>query len=57
MRPIAFATWFNMVAPLALVMFFVVSYVLSIGAEDVKIIKDESVKAMNGDQKRLCTHF
>ena len=53
LEPIAFATWFNMVAPLALVMFFVVSYVLSIGAQDVKITKDESVKAMSGDQKKV----
>jgi sodium-dependent dicarboxylate transporter 2/3/5 len=52
-EPIAFATWFNMVAPLAFVMFFVVSFVLSIGAEDVKITRDESVKAMNGDQKKV----
>ena len=52
-EPIAFATWFNMVAPLALIMFFVVAYVLSIGAEDVKIIKDESVKAINFDQKKV----
>ena len=52
-EPIAFATWFNMVAPLAFVMFFIVSFVLSIGAEDVKITRDESVKAMNGDQKKV----
>ncbi len=52
-EPIAFATWFNMVAPLALIMFIVVSFVLSIGAEDVKITRDESVKAMSIDQKKV----
>ncbi len=53
MEPIAFVNWFGMVAPLAILMFIIVSFVLSIGAEDIKITRDESVKDMSSDQKKV----
>ncbi|MBL0686673.1 MAG: SLC13/DASS family transporter [Sulfurospirillum sp.] len=53
LQSIAFASWFGMVAPLALIMFIVVPFVLSIGAENIKITRDESIKAMNSDQKKV----
>jgi solute carrier family 13 (sodium-dependent dicarboxylate transporter), member 2/3/5 len=53
LETIAFATWFTMVAPVAFIMFFVVSFVLSIGAKNVQIVKDETLKPMNRDQKKV----
>jgi len=52
-EPIAFASWFGMVAPLSFIMFFVVSFILSIGAEDIKITQDSSVEKMDNNQKKV----
>jgi len=53
LETIAFASWFMMVAPVAFVMFFVVSFILSIGAENIHIEQDKSVKPMDFKQKKV----
>lgn len=50
---IAFATWFNMVAPISILMFIIVSYILSIGAENIKIARDDSVKSITPEQRKV----
>ena len=50
---IPFMKWVWMVIPLAILMFFVVSYVLSLGASDVKIQRDKTTNAMTTEQKKV----
>lgn len=50
---IPFMKWVWMVIPLAILMFFVVSYILSLGASDVKIQRDKTTNAMTTEQKKV----
>lgn len=42
-----------MVAPLVLIMFIVVGFVMSIGLKDVHIDADLSTEPLNGEQKKV----
>ena len=53
MPAIPFAQWMYLVAPLVIVMFAVVGYVLSLGLDDHKIETDLHVPALNSDQKKV----
>lgn len=53
MEAIPFAQWMYMVAPLVLVMFVVVGFVMSIGLKDVRIDADLSTDPLNKDQKKV----
>jgi len=55
MPAIPFAQWMYLVAPLVIVMFIVVGYVLSLGLDDHKIETDLHVPALNSDQKKVVT--
>ncbi len=50
---IPFFQWMWMVAPLVLAMFFVVSYVLSIGVSDVKLERSSEEIVVTKDQKKV----
>jgi len=50
---IPFIQWVWMVFPLALLMFFVVSFVLSLGTSEVKIQRDKATNSMNSEQKKV----
>lgn len=50
---IPFMKWVWMVIPLAVLMFFVVSYILSLGVSDVKIQRDKTTNAMTSEQKKV----
>lgn len=53
MEAIPFAQWMYMVAPLVLVMFIVVGFVLSVGLEDHSIETDLQTKLLDGNQKKV----
>ena len=53
MGAIPFAQWMYMVAPLVIVMFAVVGFVMSIGLKDVRIDADLSTEPLNKDQKKV----
>ncbi len=53
METIPFAQWMYMVAPLVLVMFIVVGFVMGIGLKDVSIEADLSTEPLNGEQKKV----
>lgn len=53
LEPIAFIQWVWLVFPLAFLMFMVVSFVLSLGASDVKIVRDETVPLLTWEQKKV----
>jgi len=53
MEAIPFAQWMYMVAPLVLVMFIVVGFVLSVGLEDHSIETDLQTKPLDGNQKKV----
>ena len=50
---IPFFQWMWMVAPLAFVMFIVVSMILSIGVRDVRLERPRQKQALTGDQKKI----
>lgn len=54
---IPFMQWVWMVIPLAILMFFVVSYILSLGASEIKIHRDKTTNSMTstmtGEQKKV----
>ena len=50
---IPFMKWVWMVIPLAILMFFVVSYILSLGVSDVKIQRDKTTNSMTSEQKKV----
>lgn len=50
---IPFFQWMWMVAPLSLVMFFIVGFVLSIGLKDVSIHQPTQAQPLQGNQKRI----
>ena len=50
---IPFMQWVWMVIPLAILMFFVVSYILSLGAPEVIIHRDKTIRSMNSEQKKV----
>ncbi len=53
MEMIPFFQWMWMVAPLAFVMFIVVSMILSIGVRDVRLERPMQKQALTGDQKKI----
>jgi len=53
MEPIAFVQWIYMVAPLVLVMFIVVGFVMGIGLKDVTIEANIVTEPLNRDQKKV----
>jgi len=53
LEPIAFIQWIWMVAPLVIVMFIVVGFVLSLGLKDVHIEPDLKVPPLCTDQKKV----
>ncbi len=53
MEAIPFAQWMYMVAPLVLLMFVVVGFVMSLGLKDVHIEADLSTEPLNADQKKV----
>jgi len=53
MPAIPFAEWMYLVAPLVIVMFIVVGFILSLGLQDHKIETDLHVPALNRDQKKV----
>ncbi len=53
MEPIAFFQWIWMVVPLALVMFVVVSFVLSLGLDNKPIAHNIKSKSLESDQKKV----
>ncbi len=53
LESIAFIQWMWMVAPLVLVMFVIVGFILSLGLKDVHIDPDISTPALNRDQKKV----
>lgn len=50
---IPFMQWVWMVIPLAILMFFVVSYILSLGVSEVKIQRDKTTNSMTCEQKKV----
>ncbi|MDX2503755.1 MAG: DASS family sodium-coupled anion symporter [Gammaproteobacteria bacterium] len=54
---IPFMQWVWMVLPLVLVMFFVVSFILSLGASEVKIQADKTTNTMTSEQKKVLFSF
>ncbi len=53
MEAIPFFQWIWMVAPLSLLMFIAVSFVLSIGVKNVVIHREEKKEVLNKDQKKV----
>lgn len=53
MEAIPFFQWMWMVAPLALIMFFVVSYVLSLGVNNAPIERKTELKPLDKTQKKV----
>lgn len=53
LEPVAFIQWVWLVFPLAFLMFAVVGFVLSLGASDVKIVRDETVPVLTWEQKKV----
>ncbi len=53
LEPVAFIQWVWLVFPLAFLMFFVVSFVLSLGASDITIERSEAAPVLTGDQKKV----
>jgi len=53
MEAIPFAQWMYMVAPLVLVMFIVVGFVMSFGLKDTHIETDLHTEPLNKDQKKV----
>jgi len=53
MPAIPFAQWMYLVAPLVIVMFIVVGFILSLGLHDHKIEADLRTDPLNGDQKKV----
>ena len=53
LEAIPFIQWVWMVFPLALLMFFVVSFILSLGVSEVKIQRDKTTNTMNYEQKKV----
>ena len=53
MEAIPFFQWMWMVAPLAFVMFIMVSLILGIGMKDVRIERESDNKPLDGDQKKV----
>jgi sodium-dependent dicarboxylate transporter 2/3/5 len=53
MEAIPFVQWMYMVAPLVLVMFVVVGFVLGLGVKNLHIEEDLSAKSLESDQKKV----
>ena len=53
MPAIPFVEWMYLVAPLVIVMFIVVGFILSLGLHDHKIEADLKTDPLNGDQKKV----
>jgi sodium-dependent dicarboxylate transporter 2/3/5 len=53
MEPIPFVQWMYMVAPLVLVMFIIVGFVLELGVKNLHIAADVSNKTLHADQKKV----
>ena len=53
MEAIPFAQWMYMVAPLVVIMFIVVGFIMSIGLKDVRIEANLNTKPLNGEQKKV----
>ena len=53
LETIPFMQWVWMVIPLAILMFVIVSYILSLGAAEVKIAGDMSTNSMTSEQKKV----
>lgn len=53
MEPIAFVQWMYMVAPLVVIMFIVVGFVMSIGLKDIRIEANLTTEPLNGEQKKV----
>ena len=53
LEAIPFIQWIWLVFPLALMMFVVVSFILSLGLSEVKIQRDNTTNAMNNEQKKV----
>ena len=53
MPAIPFVEWMYLVAPLVIVMFIVVGFILSLGLHDHKIETDLRTEPLNGDQKKV----
>ena len=53
MEPIPFVQWMYMVAPLVLVMFIIVGFVLELGVKNLHIEADVSNKTLHADQKKV----
>lgn len=53
MEAIPFVQWMYMVAPLVLVMFIVVGFVLGLGVKNLHIEEDLSAKSLESDQKKV----
>ncbi len=53
MEAIPFAQWMYMVAPLVLVMFVAVGFILSLGVKDIHIDEDLSTKPLDANQKKV----
>lgn len=53
MEIIPFAQWFFMVLPVAVIMFIIVGYILSMGTKDIQIENFEKPKQMSWDQKKV----
>ena len=50
---IPFMQWVWLVLPLALLMFFVISFILSLGVSEVKIPRDKTITTMSNEQKKI----
>lgn len=53
LEPIAFVQWMGMVAPLVIVMFIFVGFILGIGLKGVHIDPDLSIPALDKNQKKV----
>jgi len=53
LEAIPFIQWVWMVIPLAILMFFVVSYILSLGVSEVKIQRDKRTNSVTSEQKKV----
>ncbi len=50
---IPFMQWVWLVLPLALLMFFIISFILSLGVSEVKIPRDKTITTMSNKQKKI----
>jgi len=53
LEPIAFFQWVMMTAPLVFVMLFIVSFLLSVGTDNMKIQRDKHLDPLTKEQKKV----